>query len=76
MRVIKSRILKWAGHLARMKEDRSSFKILTIKPIGKKPLGRPRRIWEGNIRMDLKEIGVNTRIGLIRHKIRIIGKLF
>ena len=50
-----------AGHVARMKEGRSAFKIVTGKPTGKRPLGRPRRIWEDNIRMDVKEIGINTR---------------
>jgi hypothetical protein len=44
-----------------MEEDRSAFKILIGKPAGKKPLGRPRRRWEDNIRMDLKEMGINTR---------------
>ena len=44
-----------------MEEDRSAFKILTGKPTGKGPLGRPRRRWEDDIRMDLKEIGINTR---------------
>jgi len=44
-----------------MEEARSFFKILTDKPTGKKLLGRPRRIWEDNIIMDLKEIGVNMR---------------
>ena len=43
-----------------MEEGRSTFKIIG-KPIGKRPLGRPRRRWEDNIRMDLKEIGLNTR---------------
>ena len=61
VRVIKSRKLRWAGHVARMEERRSAFKILTVKPTGKRPLGRPRRRWEDNIRMDLKEIGINTR---------------
>ena len=42
VRVIKSRRLRWAGHLARMEEGRSAFKILTGKPTGKRPLGRPR----------------------------------
>ena len=42
-----------------MEEDRSAFKILTGKPTGKRPLGRPRRRWEDNIRMDLQEIGIN-----------------
>ena len=60
VRVIKSRRLRRAGHVARMEEDRSAFKILTGKPTGKRPLGRPRRRWEDNTRMDLKEIGINT----------------
>ena len=59
VRVIKSRRLRWAGHIARI-EEVSSFKILTGKPIGKRPLGSPRSIWEDHIRMNLKEIGVNT----------------
>ena len=58
---MKSRRLRWAGHVARMEEDRSAFNILTGKPTGKGPLGRPRRRWEGNIRIGLKEIGINTR---------------
>ena len=45
--------------VARMEEGRTAFKILTGKPTGKKPLGNPRRRWEDNIRMDLKEIGIN-----------------
>ena len=60
VRVIKSRRLRWVGHVARMEEGRSVFKILTGKPTGKRPLGRPRRRWEDNIRMDLKEIGINA----------------
>ena len=56
VRVIKSRRLRWAGHVAR----RSAFKILTGKPTGKRPLERPRRRWEDNIRMDLEEIGINA----------------
>ena len=59
--VIKSRRLRWAGHVARMEEGRSAFKILIGKPTGKRSLGRPRRRWEDNIRLDLEEIGINTR---------------
>ena len=44
-----------------MEEGRSAFKILTGKPTGKRPLGRPRRRWEDNIRMDIKEIGINKK---------------
>ena len=43
-----------------MEEGRSAVKVLTGKPTGKRPLGRPRRRWEDNIRMDLEEIGINT----------------
>ena len=60
VRVIKSRRLRWAGHVARMEEGRSGFKILTGKPTGKRPLGRPRRRWKDNIRMDLEELGINA----------------
>ena len=49
--------MRWAGHVAIMEEGRSAFKILT----GKRSSGRPRRRWEDNIRMGLKEIGINTR---------------
>ena len=59
--MIKYRRLIWAGYVARMEEGRSAFKILTGTPTGKRPLGRSRRIWEDNIRMDIKEIGINTR---------------
>ena len=59
--MITSRILRLAGHVARMEEGRSAFKMLTGKPTGKRPLGRPRRRWEDNIRMDLEEIGINAR---------------
>ena len=62
VRVIKSRRLRWVGHVARMEEGRSAFKILTGKPTEKRHLGRPRRRWEDNIRMDLEEIlvGINA----------------
>ena len=59
--VIKSRRLRFAGHVARMEEGRSAFKILIGKLTGRRPLGRPRRRWEDNTRMDLKEIGIDTR---------------
>ena len=58
--MIKSRRLRWAGHVARMEEGRSAFKILTGTPAGNRSLGRSRRRWEDNIRMILKEIGINT----------------
>ena len=64
VRVIKSRLSRWAdglGHVARMEEGRSELINLTGILTGKRPLGRPRRRWEVNIRMTLKEIGLLTR---------------
>ena len=57
VRVIKSRRMRWAGHVARMEEGRVVRKVLVEKPEGKRPLGRPRRRWEDNIKMDLEEVG-------------------
>jgi hypothetical protein len=57
IRIIKSRRLKWTGHLARMGEKRNAYRLLVGKPEGKKPLGRPRRRWVYNITMDLGEVG-------------------
>ena len=59
VRVIKSRRLIWAGHIARMEEGRSAFKILTETPARKRILGMPGHRREDIIRMDLKEIGIN-----------------
>jgi hypothetical protein len=54
---MKSRIMRWAGHVVRLKKKRNSYRILVGKPEGKRPLGKPRRRWLGNINMDLREIG-------------------
>ena len=69
-RVIKSRRMRWAGHVARMVEGRTAFKIFTGTYAGKRPSGRPRRRWEDNIRLHLKEIGINTRnwVGLAQNR--------
>ena len=56
----RSRTLRWVGHVARIEEGRSAFKILTGKPTGKRPLERPRRRWEDSIRMDLEVIRINA----------------
>ena len=58
--MIKSRRLRWAGHVARIKEGRNAFRNFTGSPAGKRPLGRPRLRWEDNIRMELEEIGMNA----------------
>ena len=57
MRVIKSRRMRWAGHVARTGEERGAYMVLVGKPEGKRPLGRLRRRWADNIRMDLQEVG-------------------
>jgi hypothetical protein len=59
VRVIKSRRMRWAGHVARMGEGRGAYRVLVGRPEGKRPLGRPRHRWEGNINMDLREIGID-----------------
>jgi len=61
VRVVKSRRVRWAGHVARMGEDRDVHRVLMGKPEGKRPLGRPRRRWEDNIKMDLQEVGGSRR---------------
>ena len=57
VRVIKSRRMRWAGHVARMGEESGAYRVLVGKPEGMRPLGRPRRRWEDNIRIDLQEVG-------------------
>jgi hypothetical protein len=54
--VIKSRIMIWAGHVARIGEERGVYRVLVGKTEGKRPLGRPRRRWEYNNKMDLQEV--------------------
>ena len=62
VRVITSRRMRWAGHVARMGERRSEYKIWVRKSEGKSPLGRPRRRWEDNIIMDLQEVGCGSMV--------------
>jgi len=57
VRVIKSKRKRWAGHVARMGEERVVYRALVGKPKGRRPLGRPRRRWADNIRLDLQEVG-------------------
>ena len=57
VRVVKSRRIRWAGHVAHMGEGRGVHRVIVRKPERKRPLGRPRRRWEDNIRMNLREVG-------------------
>jgi hypothetical protein len=59
VRVMKSRRMKWAEHVACMGEGRGVYRVLFGRPEGRRPLGRPRHRWEDNIKMDLREIGIN-----------------
>jgi len=70
VRVIKSRRMRWAGHVARMGEERGVYRVLLGKPEGRGPLGRPRRRWVDNIRMDLQEVGCGFMdwIGLVQDR--------
>ena len=63
VRVIKSRRMRWAAHVARMGEERGAYRFLVGKPEGKRPLGRRRRRWVNNIRMDLQEGDVGSWTG-------------
>jgi hypothetical protein len=60
VRVIKSRKMKWAGHVARMGECRGVYRVLVGRPEGKRPLGRPRPRWDDNIKLDFREIGIDV----------------
>jgi PAS domain-containing protein len=58
IRQVKSRRMRWTGHVARMGEERKVYKVLVVKPEGRRSLGRPRRSWENGVRIDLREIGL------------------
>ena len=73
-KVVKARRLRWAGRVARMEEDMSAFKILTGKPTGKRPLGRPRRDGKTILEWTLKRWVSMRGIGLIQLRIGIIGE--
>ncbi|KAJ4428255.1 hypothetical protein ANN_24272 [Periplaneta americana] len=72
IRNIKSRHLRWAGHVARMDESRNAHRVIVGRPEGKRPLGRPRRLWEDSIKMDLREMGCDDRdwINLVQDRNR------
>jgi hypothetical protein len=72
IRIMKSRRMRWAGHVAGMEEKRNVYRLLVGKPKGRRPLGRPRRRWIDNIMMDLLEIGLSVVdwIGLAKDRYR------
>jgi hypothetical protein len=72
--VIKSRRMKWAGHVSRIWEGRGVYRVLVGKSEGKRPLRRPRRRWEANIKMDLQEVGCGVWTGLNWLRIDTTGR--
>jgi hypothetical protein len=72
LQVIKSRGMRWAGHVPHMDEERGAYSVLVGKPEGRRPLGKPRRRWVDNIRMDLQEVrwGYMDWIGLTQDRDR------
>jgi hypothetical protein len=64
VRVMKSRRMRWEGHVARMEQGICVYRVLVGKPVGKRPLGRPRRRWGDNIKMDLQGVGCGRWTGL------------
>ena len=73
IRSLKSRRLRWAGHVARMEQSRNAYKVLVGRPEGKRPLRRSRRRWEDNIKMDLREVGCEPWSLILReeHRLRV-----
>jgi len=72
VRVVKSRKMRWVGHVAHMGKERVVYRVLVGKPEGRRPLGRPKRRWVGNIKMDLQEVecGYMDWIGLVQDRDR------
>jgi hypothetical protein len=73
VRVVKSRRIRWAGHVACIGEGRVVHRVLVGKPEGKRPLGRPRRRWEDNIKMYLQEVGGFVGTGCSGLRIGTVG---
>jgi hypothetical protein len=73
IRIVKARRMRWAEHVARMGEKRNAYRLLVGKPEGRRPLGRPRRRWLDNIRMDLVDVGWDEmdRIGLAQGELDV-----
>jgi hypothetical protein len=70
VRVIKSRRMSWAGHVARMREGRDVYRVLVGRPKCKRPLRKSRRRWEDNIKMDLREIGIDETNWLAQNRVQ------
>jgi hypothetical protein len=76
VRVNKSGRMRWAEHVARMGEGRGVYRVLVGRPDGKRPLGRPRRRWEDNIKMDLREIGIDGANWIRLAQVRVQWRAF
>jgi hypothetical protein len=76
VREIKSRRIRWAGHVAHMGDGRGAYRVLVGRPEGKTPLGRPRHMWEDNIKMDLREIGIDGANWIRLPQDRVLWRAF
>jgi hypothetical protein len=76
VRMIKSRRLRWAGHVACMGEGRGVYRVLVGRPEGKRPLGKPRHRWEDNIKMSLREIGIDGAKWIQLTQDRVLWRTF
>jgi hypothetical protein len=76
VRVIKSTLMRWAGHAARMGEGRGVYRVLVLRPEGKRPLGSSRRMWEDNIKMDLREIVIDGANWILLAQDRVQWRAF
>jgi hypothetical protein len=74
VRVIKSRRMRWVGHVVCMGEGRAVCRVLVGRPEGNRPLGRPRHRWEDNIELDLREIGISA-VGFCEHDDEPLGSI-
>jgi hypothetical protein len=76
VRVIISRRMRWAGHVARMGKGRGAYRVVVGRLESKRPLGRPRRRWEDNIKIDLREIGIDGANWIQLAQDRVQGRTF
>jgi hypothetical protein len=76
VREIKSRRMRWAGHVARMGVGKGVYRVLVGRPEGKRPLRRPRRRWEDNIKLDFREIGIDGANWIQLAQVRVQWRIF
>jgi hypothetical protein len=76
VRVIKSRSMRWVGHVARIGEGRGVYRVLVGRPEMKRPLGRPKRRWKDNIKMDLREMCIDAANWILLSQVTVQWRVF